>query len=515
MLAAVACGVSAAAQSDLFNSPNDPDPRGRIDELVFNRLKSAGIQPAKICSDSVFIRRAFLDLTGTIPTAEEARAFLKDTTPDKRAVLIDGLMERPEFADYWAMRWCDLLRVKAEFPVNLWPNAVQAYHRWIRDCIRDNKPYDRFARELLTTSGSNFRAPAVNFYRSTANADPISLTHAVALTFMGSRADKWPEEKQAGMAAFFTKIGFKTTGEWKEEIILYDPLKVCTNPAVASSPVFPDGTPSPIPAGKDPREVFADWLISAENPWFTRAIVNRVWYWMMGRGIVHEPDDIRPDNPPSNPELLARLETEMMMAQYDMRQLFRLIMNSQTYQLSPVPASDHPKAEELFAFYPIRRVEAEVLIDMLCTISGTTEEYESPIPEPFTFIPRNTRAVQLADGSITSSFLELFGRPSRDTGIESERNNKTSSPQRLHLLNSSHVRSKIEASPKLNAMFSSGQNPREIATRLYLTFLSRYPTEEELDRITSYDAGGSKRARDVAIDLAWTMINSMEFLYRH
>jgi hypothetical protein len=304
--------------------------------------------------------------------------------------------------------------------------------------------------------------------------------------------------------------------------------------------MFPDGTPAPLAAGQDPRQVFADWLITAENPWFARNIANRVWSWLLGRGIIHEPDDIRPDNPPSNPELLTYLEQELVEKKYDLKQFFRLILNSKTYQLSSVAKSDKPEAAALFAHYPLRRLEAEVLIDALNQITGTTEQYSSPIPEPFTFIPEGQRAIGLPDGSITSPFLEQFGRPSRDTGLESERSNRPTADQRLHLLNSSHIQRKIENSPVLQALFASAANqpsskfnksrksgkfnkpaessqakqPGEVVTALYLTILSRFPTEDELKTVAEYVQTASSK-REAAVDLAWALINSAEFLYRH
>ena len=206
--------------------------------------------------------------------------------------------------------------------------------------------------------------------------------------------------------------------------------------------------PVKLSSDRDPREVFAGWLIDANNPWFARNIVNRAWFWLLGRGIIQEPDDIRPDNPPINPELLAYLEKELVASHYDLKHLYRLILNSQTYQLSSIPRSAKPEAAANFAFYPVRQLDAEVLSDALCEITGTTEKYSSSIPEPFTFIPEKERSIALPDGSITSSFLEMFGRPPRDTGLESERNNNPTASQRLHLLNSSHIQRKIEQSEK-------------------------------------------------------------------
>jgi len=482
-----------------------------IDAPVLAALKKRGIKPANLCSDEVFIRRVYLDVIGTVPRPMEVRRFLNNRRPNKRAVLIDALLARKEFADYWAMKWCDLLRVKAEFPINLWPNAVQAYHRWIRDALRDNTPYDRLARDLLTSSGSNFRVPPVNFYRAIQGQKPAAIAEGVALTFMGARMKHWPEARRSNMAALFSRVAYKKTAEWKEEIVCLDPA-----PSGPLQAAFPDGVSVRIPPGEDPRQVFADWLIAPDNPWFARNIVNRIWAWLLGRGIIHEPDDIRPDNPAVNPELLACLEKELVKAGYDLKHIYRLILNSSTYQRSSIPQGKHTDAEALFAHYRVRRLDAEVLIDALCSIFGGGEGYSSPIPEPFTFIPNYQRTIALADGSITSQFLEMFGRPARDTGLMSERNNQPTDAQRLHLLNSSRVQRRIERSWRLNELVQSNKkNRRYIIHALYMTILSRHPTQAELAAAEDYTRTkglGPKRAAD---DLAWALINTKEFLYRH
>jgi len=266
---------------------------------------------------------------------------------------------------------------------------------------------------------------------------------------------------------------------------------------------------------RDPRLMFAAWLIAPDNAWFTRNIVNRIWSWLLGRGIIHEPDDIRPDNPPSNPELLALLEQELIASHYDLKQLYRLILNSKTYQLSSVPKADSPEGNANFSHYPLRRVDAEVLIDALDKITGVTENYSSAIPEPFTYIPENLRSIALPDGSITSSFLDMFGRPSRDTGLESERNNRPTADQRLHLLNSSQIQRKIEQSPMIKNLVVAGKDPRDIATGMYLGILSRFPTEEELKIVEGYFQSGKLTRREAGVDLVWSLINSAEFGYRH
>ncbi len=501
--------LAVAAESPFFGQ-TEFKPEGEIDKLVLAKLERLMVQPAQICSDAVFVRRAYLDAIGTLPTPKEASDFLLSRDPSKRVALVDRLLVREEFADYWAMKWSDLLRVKAEFPINLWPNAAQAYHRWIRTSIGENQPYDQFARELLTASGSNFREPPVNFYRAMQNKTPPGIAQTVSLTFMGSRADKWPTNQLSGMAAFFSQVGAKTTAEWKEEIVFFDPAK--TNAAAA---MFPDGTQIRLSPDQDPREVFADWLIEAKNPWFTRNIANRVWFWLLGRGIVQEPDDLRPDNPPSHPELLAFLETELVSAHYDLKHLYRLILNSQTYQLSSCPKTEDPQGASYFAFYPVRRLDAEVLIDALCQVTGSTEKYTSAIPEPFTFIPEAQRSIALPDGSISSSFLEMFGRPSRDTGMESERNNRPTAGQSLHLLNSSHIQRKIEQSRTVQNLAQAKTNPRELFGGLYLATLSRFPSEDELKIVTAHFASRPANRREAAADLVWALINSPEFLYRH
>jgi hypothetical protein len=518
VLSAAAADKPAARAPEMpFESRSAMASQGKIDELVFAKLKHLGISPAPVCSDAVFIRRAYLDVIGTLPTAAEAKEFLADGNPRKRKMLIDRLLERKEFADYWAMKWCDLLRVKSEYPINLWPNAVQTYHHWIWTCIRDNKPYDRFVREMLTANGSNFNVPQVNFLRAVQGREPAAIAQAVALSFMGVRANAWPKERWAEMALFFSQIQYKTTEQWKEEIVLFDPGKGLA-PSGANQParaVFPDGTTALLQPGKDPREVFADWLISDKNPYFARNIVNRAWSWFLGRGIIHEPDDIRDDNLPFNAALLAYLEKELRSSHYDLKHIFRLILNSKTYQLSSISESEDPVGEANFSHYPMRRLQAEVLIDAIDQITGTTENYSSPIPEPFTFIPEDQRSIALADGSISSSFLEMFGRPSRDTGLESERNNNSTAFQELHLLNSSHIRNKIERSKKISDLLQAKYSrPRDVVDEIYLTILSRYPTDDELIIVRNYSQP-PRPGRRPMIDVVWALINSAEFLYKH
>ncbi len=494
-----------------FETPGGFKPANAVDTHVLAALKNRGIEPAHLASDEVFLRRVYLDAIGTLPQPHEVRRFLADKSPEKRARLIEELLARPEFADYWSMKWCDLLRVKAEFPINLWPNAVQAYHRWVHDSVAEGKPYDRFARELLTSSGSNFRVPPVNFYRAVQGREPAGLAAAAALTFMGVRVESWPQDRRAGFEALFSRVAYKGTAEWKEEIVYLDPA-----PAGPLDAVLPDGTKVRVAAGDDPRRVFADWLIRPENPWFARNVVNRQWAWLMGRGVIHEPDDIRPDNPPAVPGLLDFLAGELVRSGYDLRHTLRLVLSSRTYQQSSISQGNYAEAEAVFACYPVRQMDAEVLVDALCWIFGPRESYSSAIPEPFTFIPERERTIALADGSINSVFLELFGRPPRDTGLASERNDQPTDAQRLHLINSTHVQSKIDRSWRLRqAMRTAQGNRRALVEMLYVTILSRRPTPDESAAAVEYMGGKGIGTRNGTIDLAWALVNSKEFLYRH
>jgi hypothetical protein len=503
--------AAAPAPAAPFEQAAWATPVNHVDELVLDSLNAHGIRPANPCSDAVFFRRVHLDLLGIIPDPSALDRFLHDGNSNKRAALIDALLQRPEFADYQSLKWCDLLRVKAEFPINLWPDAVEVYHQWVHDAIAQNMPYDQFARALLTSSGSNFRVPPVNFYRAMQGHEPGTVADAVALTLMGVRTASWPGERRAGMAAFFSRILYKPTAEWKEQIVCLDPA-----PAGPLQATFPDGKTVTIPPRQDPRKVFADWLLAPDNEWFARCVANRVWYWQMGRGIVHEPDDFRPDNPPANPELLDYLARELVDSGYDLRHLYCLVLNSRTYQQSSIAQSTSADADRLFARYVPRRLDAEVLADAMHAFSGWGEGYASRIPEPFTFVPILQPTTDLADGSTTSGFLEQFGRPPRDTGLQSERNSTPSAGQRLFLLNSSDVQNRIARSWRAGQLANAGADQRPGLIRwLYMTMLTREPTPDEVAAVGAYlDAPGADK-QQAGEDVIWAIFNSKEFLYRH
>ena len=486
----------------------------QLDHLVSAKLESLHISPAPLCSDAVFLRRVYLDVIGTLPSATEAQRFIMDRTPEKRRMIIDGLLARDEFASCLALRWSDLLRIKSEFPINLWPNAAQLYHHWLYEEFRLNVPADQFARELLTSSGSNFELGPVNFYRAMQSRTPAGIAQTVALTFLGERTERWPSNRLAQLAGFFANVGYKPTGEWKEEIVYFNPES--TNACVAGQlprlATFPDGTTVTLTAEQDPRSVFAEWLL--KDPQYARKIVNQSWAWLMGRGIVEEPDDFRPDNPPSNAELLAYLQTEFVNAHYNFKALYRWVLNSRTYQRASVAPGVTPEAVANFAAYQVRRLDAEILIDAINQVTGSTERYSSPIPEPYTFIPDTKRSIALPDGSITSPFLEMFGRSPRDTGLESERNNTITAAQKLWLLNSSQFQKKIEQSRMIEFQTSSNRGPVEITRALYLGLLSRFPTAQEIKTAQEHFRSSTGK-RQAVVDLAWALMNTTEFICRH
>jgi len=505
--------VSAAgADWALFGGSDSFRPAGSIDKMVLASMNEKRIKPANLCTDEVFLRRLYLDVIGTLPTAEEVEKFLQNPRRNKRATYINILLKRDEYADYWSLKWCDLFRVKSEFPINLWPNAVQAYHRWIHQSLSTNMPYDQFVRELLTTSGSNFRYPQVNFYRAIQGHEPSTISAAVALNFMGVRFENWPEKKQKDMNVFFSRVAYKGTAEWKEEIVYLDPT-----PVKSSAAVFPDGTEVTLKPGQDPRRVFADWLISSDNKWFAANAVNRIWSWLFGTGLIDPADDIDSGAKAVYPEVLSYLEKEFVKSGYDVKHVFKLILNSSVYQQCSVPYKNNPHAEKVFACYPVRQLDAEVLVDAICQITGTKERYSSLVPEPFTFIPADNRSIELADGSITSPLLEMFGRPSRDSGYETERRNSTTEKQRLHLLNSSQIQTKIERSWKLKALTKrrTKKNPNRPVELIYLNILSRYPTKSEKQAVVEYIKKPGIGGNRGMIDLVWALINSKEFLYKH
>lgn len=483
-----------------------------VDIALAAHFKSLGIKPAKRCSDSVFIRRATLDLTGRIPSPERLEAFLDDESPDKREKLVDELLASDEFVNYMSLRLGDILRIKAEFPINLWPNAAQAYTRFIRKSLSDGLGWDEMARRMLSSSGSNFRVGEVNFLRAMQSRTPESTASCVALTFMCARYDKIPEERRKALASFFSRVGYKSTKEWKEEIVFDDPSKRA--PFVS---VFPDGSAAVFPADMSVRAGFAEWLTKRGNPYFSKAFANRVWTWIFGTPIVSPVDDMFfSGNRPVSARLLETLAEKFERSGFDIRALIRTIALSEAYSQSfiPEPSNNPEAAAKNFAVYPVRRLDAEILIDTVCSITGTTEIYSSTTPEPYTTMPDYSAAADLPDGSVTTSFLELFGKSPRDTGYADERVNVTSASQKLHMLNSSQILRKISYS-KFSRRFFVMPYKKGVYS-LYTNILSRRPTSAELKEFEQYKPEGKQfRQWEAMIDTMWALFNSDEFSNRH
>jgi hypothetical protein len=501
------------SQNQKVLAQNFSNSVSRLDACVDNSLDKNNLTASGLCSDAIFIRRLSLDIIGRQPSSSEARMFIELSGPDKRSTQIDSLVNSDGFVEYQVLKWGDLLRSKSEFPSNLWPNAVQAYARWMKESIRDNIPYDQFVMELLVSSGSNFRVPEVNFYRAFQSRDPKNIAESFALIFLGMRpSSKFGDNKVPGdLSPFFSQLKYKKSEEWKEEFVYID--KDISPKTYSVS--MPGGDKVVLKANTDLRIALVDWLTAKQNPYFAKVMVNRIWFWLMGRGIVNEPDDFRDANPPSNPELLTFLENEFKAHNYDVKYMFRLILNSKTYQRSAVANESNKSDENLFSHYRIRRLTAEQLIDAICDITDAPETYWSRVPEPFTFLPKDTRAVQLEDGTISTPVLEMFGRPSRDISFESDRNNNLTMKQVLFLLNSTQITDKINKSKKLKLLTDQIASKEKLIAEIYLLVLNRFPLHSEISIAMTYFAETKKDKYQNTSDLVWALINTKEFLFDH
>lgn len=443
------------------------------------------------CSDEIFLRRAYLTVTGALPTPSECVDFFEDSNPNKREVLIDRLIKSELGLKYMQMRWGDILRIKSEFPSNLWPNGVQAYNRWIYEQLMNNVPYDKMVRGLLLSSGSNFRAPAANFYRGFQKRSSRNFYDNINLLFLGNR------ECDDNGNICFSQIKFKSTKEWKEEIVYLDIHKKVPYQDIE----LEDGTMFKLRADSDWREPYVNWLTSDRNRRFAEVMANRMWFWVFGRGIVHEPDNWTEENRPVDPELLNSLTDYFIASKYDMQALLKRILLSEQFN-------------SVDDFVP-QRLPAEVIVDALASVTGVWSTYTSRVPEPFTFYPPRTRATHLGDATVSSSELELFGKVSRDVSLESQRNNGITSRQLLYLMNSSELEGRIRKSQVLQRIYVNSANIEQLADSITLLVLSRRATADEVAMYSDYMAKNELPLMEVAIDIMWMQLNSNEFLYNH
>jgi hypothetical protein len=488
-------------------------PNNFIDGLVLARLKLMNIAPSDLADDAEYLRRVYLDVIGTLPTPAEARRFFADPRPDKRARLVDELLERPEYADYGALQWADTLRVDRQA---LGHKRAYAFYRWIRESIANNKPFDRFARELLTAEGPLDESGPAAFYKVAVK--PGEKASSLAQVLLGVRIacaechhhpfDRWAQSDYFGMQAFFTQLSLRPSARGEALVVGGDPE---TRHPRTGEAIAPHALGAPMPAKAPPgdrRRVLAEWITSPENPWFARNLANRMWGHFFGRGLIDPVDDVRDTNPPSNPELLDALARHVVQTRFDLKQLIRTITASRTYQLASKPNATNTKDVDGFSRAAFRRIDAEVLLDMVSQTTGISERFGGSPPE--------TRAIQLWDSKVNHYFLKLYGRPQRLSACACERIHEPSVAQVLHLLNAPEIQAKLaHERGRVAQLVRDNADDGELVEELYLTFYSRRPTMAERQIATAHLAGMPGQRRQSAEDLAWSLMNTLEFVFNH
>ena len=504
-----------------FIWPNPPEAN-YVDHQVFAKLKLLSIPPSELCSDTDFIRRAFLDVCGILPSAEEVKAFLASKDLNKRAKLVDALLERPEYADFWTLKWSDVFRSNRK---TLQVKGVYVFQQWLRGHIDRNDGFDEIVKELLTADGSTFANPPANYYRVA--KDPQNLAETTAQLFFGIRMqcakchnhpfERWTQDDYYSMAAFFARVRQKkdtlepganpqTPGA---EFIYGDRSGEATQPRTGKvmPPKFMGGAVPVIPPGKDRREVLADWIVSPENPFFAKSTVNRIWYHLNGKGIVDPVDDFRDSNPSANDELLDALAKDFIASKYNVKHLIKVIMTSRTYQLSWQANDFNREDSKYFSHATTKLLSAEQLLDAICT---TTD-----VPEKFPGMPLGTRAIQLPDGDANHPFLKTFGQPARELACECERESDSNLAQALQLINGPTVNDKMRnANNRIGKLMAKKLSDSEMVTELYLATLSRPPSDKETQLILNHISHFSDK-RKAWEDVNWSLINVKEFLFRH
>lgn len=508
--------------------------RNFIDELVLKQLAELHLPPASLADDATFLRRAFVDTIGKLPTADEARTFLADNTPDKRDRLIESLLARDEFVDYWTYQWSDLLLVNG---TRLRPAAVKAFYTWIREQVKDNAPWDEFTQQIVLSRGSSLENGATNFYAL--HQDPEDISENISLAFMGLSIgcakchnhplEKWTNDQYYAMANLFARVHAKG---WGGEARNGDGVRtlfvsnrgdlVQPSTGVPQPPAPLDAKPLPMDNEQDRRVYLAQWLTSPENPYFSRAITNRVWANFLGVGLVEPVDDLRLSNPASNEELFTAATKFLVEHKYDLKALMRAILQSATYQASSRPADGSRDETRFYSHYYPRRMTAEVALDAVSQVTAvptefTQIEYPGADFDKTEFYPKGTRALQLYDSAVVSRFLRTFGRNQRLITCQCERSNEPSLVQALHLSNGDTLSAKLAAKEgRVSALAASGQPLYRVIEELYLAALNRYPRDEEVAEILSTANATSGGDRQVLIeDLYWAVLSSREFLFNH
>ena len=499
--------------------------RNFIDDLALAKWKNLHLAPSKIASDAEFLRRAYLDAIGVLPTSEDVENFLADTSVDKRAKLIDRLIQRDEFVDYWSYKWSDLLLVSSR---RLNSTAMWAFYDWIRESVKQNKPWNQFAKDIFLASGSTRENGALNYF--VLHKDPIELSENATQAFLGQRIlcarchnhplEKWTQVQYFQMANLFARVGVKNGGMSGDNIVFAKVSGDVLYPKLARPlpPAPLDGASISLDSTEDRRIVFAKWLTSPDNAMFSRTIVNRVWANFMGRGLVDPMDDLRATNPASNEELLAALSKDFVEHGYDVQRLIRTIMNSTLYQLSSEANATNQSDNIYYSKHIIRRLNAEVILDAMSQVTGA--------PTSFTGYPAGTRALQLPDTQVKSDFLASFGRPARILCDAAERASDPTIAQALHIINGDTLNKKLSSPEGTIALFLKlGLSDRRILEYMYLSAFSRYPSDGERATLaaalekTRLEKGTEEARRDAhrqaLEDMVWAMLTSKEFLFNH
>lgn len=489
--------------------------RNFIDELVLAKLASLNIPPSPPAGDAEFLRRAFIDTIGVLPTPDEVRSFLADASPAKRDKLIESLLNRPEFVDYWAYKWSDLLLVNSE---RLRPPAMWAYYTWIRNQVEANTPWDEFARQIVTAKGSTLENGAANFYLL--HPDPPELTETTTVAFLGMSIncarchnhplEKWTNNQYYAMANLYARVRLKAAPGDGNTVVFAsaegDLIQPLTGKPQPPTPL--DGQPLAIDSPDDRRDHLARWLTSPENPYFSRAITNRVWANFFGAGLVEMVDDMRLTNPASNEQLLGAAARFLVDNRFDLKALMRAILQSKTYQRSSVPLPENKADTRFYSRYYPRRLMAEVLLDAMSQVTGA--------PTQFGDYPRRWRAMQLPDSSVNSYFLKTFGRPERVVTCECERTAEPTMVQVLHISNGNSLNEKLQApGNRLQQLMEAGTPEDRLIDEVYLGALSRPANDDEKSRLLAVFVETGADKRQVLEDLYWSVLSSKEFLFNH
>ena len=502
-----------------FRWPSPPE-QNYIDHHVFAKLRLLRLEPSALCSDSEFLRRVYLDVIGKLPTPDEVRSFLADEDERKRERAIDSLLVRPEFADWWALKWADRLGCNQRFVGKI---GAQAYHEWVRQAMLTNMPEDELARIVVTARGGNYSHPPAGFYRRL--RDPQVRAEEIAQLFLGVRigcarchnhpGERWTQDDYYGLAAFFTRVRYRDGPFFvqiydKEETVYEGREGELIHPRTGQAvrPRFLGGEAPTLMSNQDRREALARWLTAADNPFFARNAVNRIWYHLFGRGIVEPVDDFCITNPACNEELLEALAADFIRHGFDRKYLIRLIVSSRTYQLSSTPTASNAGDTRYFSHARIRLLQAEQLLDAISAAAGANVKYAG--------FPLGTSAVALPDGEYKHPFLEAFGRPARAMVCECERDTDTHLGQALHLVGGRTIHALLQDPRGRAARLSASRSPDEaILDELFLASLSRPASIEELNALRERLRTAGPNRRRVLEDVLWALVNHKEFLFQH